>query len=342
MTILAAQAGPAEVRFAVFMACIAAAIGGGYVARRAGLLRPSWAGRIMSVAIVVCDAPIACLAIWHLDIPPGVWKVPAAGAAAGVATCLAALWVARLRHMAPADAAVFGLQGGMGNVGYTLGGCLCFALWGIQGLALEQMFCLMWPFFSFLFCFPVARHYGEAAGGPSPRVSGLAYAARTLWQSLTDIRSLPLYLATLGLMLNLRGAAPPQAIGQWHVLDVLMVAGVFMQFGGVGMTVEARRLPVFWKKSLGSAAIKFILSPLVMLAVALALGLSGEPLYVCLLLAAMPTALYSVLMANLFGLNKDLANATFILTHVICLGAILAGLAAWKIAGAGSLFTPGG
>jgi predicted permease len=46
------------------------------------------------------------------------------------------------------------------------------------------------------------------------------------------------------------------------------------------------------------------------------------PLAVCVLLAAMPSALYSVLMANLFGLNRDLANATFILTHAVCLAAV--------------------
>ena len=335
MAMLAAQTGPAEWRLVLYVACIVASAAGGYAGRRTGLLRPAWARRIMSVAIVACDAPIALLAIWHLDIPPGVWRVPVAGAVVGVATCLGGLAAARLRRMPPADAAVFGMQAGMGNVGYTLGGLLCFVLWGLQGLALEQMFCLMWPFFAFLFCFPVARHYGEAAGGAAGGAGGgvIAYAARALGRSLTDIRSLPLYLATAGLVLNLRAVVPPAEVRQWHVIDVLMLAGVFMQFGSVGMTVEARRLPVFWKKALGSAALKFLLSPLLMLGVGLALGLEGQPLWVCLLLAAMPTALYSVLMANLFGLNKDLANATFILTHAICLGAVAAAALVWKVGG---------
>ncbi|MEA3367774.1 MAG: AEC family transporter, partial [Planctomycetota bacterium] len=144
----------------------------------------------------------------------------------------------------------------------------------------------------------------------------------TLARSLTDLRSLPLYTAALGLVVNLRGVTPPAAIGRWHVIDVLMVAGILTQFGGVGMTVHARRLPVFWKKAAGTAALKFLASPLLMVAAAWALGLTGVGLAVCLLLAAMPSALYSVLMANLFGLNRDLANATFILTHAVCLGAV--------------------
>jgi len=211
----------------------------------------------------------------------------------------------------------------------------------------------MWPFYAFLFCFPIARHYGERAAGPvvrdslyyragaarEPQPPAWRYAASVLLRSLTDLRSLPLYMVTLGLVLNVRGVAPPEVIRRWHIIDALMVVGISLQFGGVGLTVEARRLPAFWKPALGTAALKFLLSPALMLGAALLLGLSGVPLYVCLLLAAMPTALYSVLMANLFGLNKDLANATFILTHAVCLGLVLAAIVVW---GAGGLRALGG
>jgi predicted permease len=101
-----------------------------------------------------------------------------------------------------------------------------------------------------------------------------------------------------------------------------MVLGILGQFGAVGMTVYARRLPGFWKAATATAALKFLAGPALMLGVAAALGLSGTPLGVCVLLAAMPTALYSVLMANLFGLNRDLANTTFILTHAVCLASV--------------------
>lgn len=318
-------------RLVLFLACILAAIAGGYAARKLRLVKTEWAGGLMSAAIIGVDAPIAWLAIWHLQMNREVWKVPAAGAVVGVVTCLVGLLIARRRRMAPADAAVFGLQGGMGNVGYTLGGAICLALWGMQGLALEQMFVLAWPFFAFLFCFPVGRHYGELASGleASPETSLVGYAVRTLWRSLTDLRSLPLYLATLGLALNLQGIRPPEAVRQWHIIDALMILGIVMQFGGVGMTVQARRLPAYWKKALGSAGLKFLVSPALMAATALGLGMAGMPLWVCLILSAMPTALYSVLIANLFGLNKDLANTTFILTHAICLAVLASVLLTW-------------
>ena len=322
---------PEHARLIVFLACIVTAGAGGYALKRLGWAKRQWAPRLMSAAIIGCDAPIALLAVWHLAIRADVWKVPVAGALVAVATSLVGLAVARARRMAPENGALFGLQGGMGNVGYTLGGALALALWGIQGLALEQMFCLMWPFYAFLFCFPIARHYGEraagAAGGPKP--SALRYAAGVLLRSLTDLRSLPLYMVTLGLVLNVRGVAPPEAIRRWGVIDALMVAGIFLQFGGVGLTVEARRLPRFWKPALGTAAIKFVVSPLLMVGTAAALGLAAMPLYVCVLLAAMPTALYSVLMANLFGLNRDLANTTFLLTHFVALVVIVPALVAW-------------
>jgi predicted permease len=330
---LAAQNGSADSQFILLTACIFAAIAGGYVLRRLGVVKPAWAGRIMSGTIVCCDAPIACLALWFLQVRRDVWMVPVAGLIAGVATCLTGLAVARWRKMPPADAAVFGLQAGMGNVGYTLGGVLAFVLWGIQGLAIEQMFCMMWPFFAFLFCFPLGRYYAERASGAHEGGGFVAYAVKTLGRSLTDLRSLPLYTATLGLTLNLAGAPPPEIAHEWHIIDAMMLVGIFLQFGSVGMTVRAGRMVPYWKKALGSAAIKFLVNPLMMLVVTLAMGMAGatdlRPMYVCVLLSAMPTALYSVLMANLFGLNRDLANTTFILTHAICFAVAIPTLCFW-------------
>jgi len=327
----ATEIGPDQTRFVAYMACIVAALAGGYLARRLGLAKPTWAKTLMSAAIILCDAPIAGLAVWHLTIRHGIWKVPVLSGIGAVLTCLVGLSVARARRMAPADAAVFGLQSGMGNVGYTLGGSLSFALWGLQGLAVEQMYCLAWPFFAFLFCFPLARHYGGRAAGEAPEQSRLPYAGRVLLRSLTDVRSLPLYTAMAGLMLNLRGVAPAAAVQRWHVIDALMVVGIWVQFGSVGMTVIARRLPIFWKRAMGTAALKFLVSPALTLVLGLAMGMTGMPLEVCLLLAAMPSALYSVLIANLFHLNKDQANATFILTHAICLGGVAVGAVAWRM-----------
>ncbi len=51
----------------------------------------------------------------------------------------------------------------------------------------------------------------------------------------------------------------------------------------------------------------------------------------------MVTALYSVLMANIFSLNRNLANATFILTHAICLAAIALASVVSKATGSPSL-----
>jgi predicted permease len=308
----------------MFLALIVAAASGGYVARRRGWGSPDWARPLMSWAIIGCDAPIALLAIWHLEIDADIWKVPVSGLLVGITVTLLGLTVARSRRLAPTEAGVFGLQAGMGNVGYTLGGLLCFGLWGMQGLAVEQMFCMMWPFFAFLYCFPVGRHYGDRAAGVNEKIPLTAYALRALGRSLADLRSLPLYCATAGLVLNLSTIVPPASIKSSHVIDVLMIVGICMQFGGIGMTLRASRIRTYWRFAAASGLMKFIVSPALMLGVAWAMGLRDMPLAVCVLLAAMPTAVYSVLIANVFGLNRDLANTTFILTHIVCLSVIAA------------------
>jgi len=73
-------------RIFVFLACIVAAGVGGYVLRRLGWAKGEWAPRLMSAAIIGCDAPIALLAVWYLTIRADVWKVPVAGAIVAVAT----------------------------------------------------------------------------------------------------------------------------------------------------------------------------------------------------------------------------------------------------------------
>jgi predicted permease len=316
---------PAGSRFLLFLGCIVGAMAGGYLARRTGLVKIEAASGIMSAAIIGVDAPIALFALWFLQIHAGVWKVPVAGFAVAVLVVLAGLAIARWRRMATRDRVVFALQAGMGNVGYTLGGAIAFAVWGLQGLSVEQMFCMMWPFFSFLFCWPLAHHYADPveAGDKGPRHADIAYALRILGRSMADLRSLPVYTATLGLVLNLLGATPPQRVADWHVLDALMVIGIFMQFGSVGLTVRVSRLAAWWKPALGAAALKFLLCPVLMLAAVLALGITGDSLKVCLMLSVMPTALYSVLIANLFRLNTDLANTTFLLTTIFCLAVVV-------------------
>lgn len=335
-TFLALSVGPAETRFGLLLACIVLAMAGGYAARRTGVLKPEWAGSIMSAAIIGVDAPIALFALWFLQVRADVWKVPAAGLLVAVVMVLAGLAIARWRRMPPADGIVFALQGSMGNVGYTLGGAIAFAVWGVQGLAVEQMFCMMWPFFTFLFCFPIAHHYAGSAAHPGSDglpVGDLRYAVRIFRKSLMDIRSLPLYLATLGLVLNLTGVPEPHRIVDWHVVDVLMVVGILMQFGSVGLTVQVRRLPAFLKPALGTAALKFVLSPALMLGATLAMGITGQALQVCLILSIMPTALYSVMIANVFRLNRDLANTTFLLTHLVALAVIIPAIALLARAG---------
>jgi predicted permease len=327
--------------FFILVGCILTALVGGYIGRRRGILNPAHIRRTMSAAIIGCDAPIALLAIWFLKMDADTWKVPVVGAIVGTIVCGLGLVLARWRRMPLTDAPIFGLQSGMGNVGYTFGGVVCFMAWGLQGLAVEQIFTMMWPFFAFLFCFPIARHYGElataAAGGEAqPAAPRWLIVLRILRQSLLDLRSLPLYAATAGVLLNLANSSqgdmavhlreavgtglfvpPREFVEKWHILHIVMIVGIFLQFGSIGMTVRASRILVYWKAALASAAMKFLVSPLVMLGLALAMGLGGMQLQVCVVLAAAPTAVYSILMANLFGLNKDLANTTFVTTHAI-------------------------
>lgn len=145
----------------------------------------------------------------------------------------------------------------------------------------------------------LARHYGKEQAERSPR----------------RLISLP-SLLTLPIAILLRDVPLPQPL----LLAVEFLANATIP---LVMLSIAFSLEVTMSKSIGPVStatlIKLAVAPLIAGLFGSLIGLSGAPLEISMLQAAMPTAMIAVILSVEYGLNKNLASAAIIFSILLSL-----------------------
>ncbi len=152
--------------------------------------------------------------------------------------------------------------------------------------------------------FWISAHYGERAGsGPS---------AGPMWRNLLLP---PTWAMAAGLLVNALGVdlpdgviRPLEILGAAVLPLVLVYAGLVIEWGGV------RRA---WRGVCTATVIRLGVSPLVALAVAAALGLEGDVLRTVVLMAAMPTAMMSLVIGGWYRVNTDVIAGSVVVTALL-------------------------
>lgn len=301
---------------------IAGSIAAGYGARRAGL-GERVARLLMWFVVIVPYTVVSFLAIWVLKFRAELIALPFFGItilAAGVGA--AVLFAGRLR-MARPQAGAFVLAAGASNLGFTMGGFVNFALFGEQGLAVAAMYTMYWEFGMVFVLYPVARHYG-GAGGRS--------FARLVLDNFTDVRALPLLAAIVGLTLNLTGVPRPTIVERSHAVDALIIGGAVVAFFTTGLRLHLGQIRLHRALYAIVAGVKFLLKPAVAAGLIGLMWLAGRPLTfppeaaawkVVLVQASTPTAIYAVVMSNLFDLDDKLASILFVVNTATYLAIVV-------------------
>jgi predicted permease len=262
--------------------------------------------RIMQNAILFLETPIFIYSFWILDLPRLRTYAPIPVISLLLMLSLVFLgrsWSRRL-FTDPLSQGSFVLASAFSNIGTTGGAFICYLLFGTQGLALSYLFLLPYPLVIFTLGFSLAKHYA------SPQRLGLFDYLRNLSANATSW--VPLAAMGLGLVLNLLHVTP------WRhaplAADVLIKTDLIVMFMAIGMTLEATALFQPWRAVAAIQILKFLATPLLALVLAvLAYGTwQTLPAKIILIEACMPPAVYSVITANLFGLDRKLANALWI------------------------------
>jgi predicted permease len=318
---------PETVKFLIFIAFSAASLIGGYVGRKSGKVHEESSRWIHWVTVVWIWPAAAVLSIWPLPIRPDTfWLIPIEVVLVAV-PAFAVIPIARRLGCDNRRIGVLAVAAGVGNLGFTLGGYLCFAFIEPREEALAYAIAQVsiMSAVAITVLYPLAQHYGpHGAAGGGIAVSPMRLVLRSLW----DVRAMQMYAAIVGVGLAALAVPFPRQVIDWHILDVVFFLGAFTGYFGIGLRLRLGDSTRYIREHLLLGAAKFLFIPALSLLLIWLISLTPYPLaptarQVILLEAFMPTAIQSVIVANLFHLDSRLASVAWVWNAVAFLVLVL-------------------
>jgi len=305
---------PPETRFAIMAACIYLPLGLGYASRRVGLLRADASKAISRTVVLTLESAVVLVGCWHLDLasPGRALLVPLIGALVSVGLLGAGLVGSAFFRHEGRQRGAFLLCALMSNIGMTLGGFLCYALFGMPGQSLAVAYTSHFLPVALLIGLMIATHYTTGT-----RASVGATLAGMARNPLVVVPNLAL---VAGVALNVAGARPPGWVGPANGIGVHAV--VCLHAYAIGLTLRLSRVAAYWREVAVIAFTKFAVGPLLGAGVVVLLGqwgaFDGLLWRVVVVEGAMPVAIFATIVSNLFDLDRDLANSAWVLTTLGC------------------------
>jgi predicted permease len=291
----------------------------GYAARKFAKVGEELAERLMTVVAVAGYSVIGLLAVWVTPLSGRDLLLPALGAVHVLVLTVIALAVGKAVAREPGEVGVFAITAGFGNLGFTMGGFVCYLLFGEPGLGLTSVYGIMWTPATILIMYPIARHYVGGLSKSLPRLLG---------ESLLDYRSIGLPLTIVGIALALTGVPRPAWVSSWRVVEILMFAVSGVAYFSVGLRLHLSHVPRIRGLIAALAGMRFVVGAGVGLLLATAPWLLGVPLSpltwkVFVVEGFVPTAVTSVAVANMFGLRPREASILFVTNTIMYMAVVL-------------------
>lgn len=277
----------------------------GWLARRLGVLRETAGPMLMQVVIYLALPALVLQIMVTSDLEPNLLLVPLVGFAVHGVLVVAALGAARLWKLDRPSTGALIVAGAVGNTGFF--GVPLIAASGanlsVAAAVMFDTFCtgiLTWTSTVW-----ISGRFGQVSVERAPMVS--------MWRNLLLP---PTWAMALGLGLNLGGVRslpevvdrPLTILGAAVLPLVLIYAGLVIEWDGI------RRA---WRNVGTVVVIRLVISPLVCLAFALAIGLDGDVLRTIVLMAAMPTAMMSLVIGGWFKLKTDVIAGAVVATTLL-------------------------
>lgn len=311
------------IKFIAFTSCCTASLAGGYVVRRHPAVSDEvstlWSRRFNFVTAVILFPGVGLIAVWNLPIEISTaWAllvIPVVVAVAGYGS----IPLSRRLGCVNDQMGVMTVACGQGNLGFTLGGYLCYSLLAPANIALAYAVAAVsvMQIVGVLSFFPLLAKWDPAPGNiPTP--------ARLIARTLLDVRGLLLYGALTGVLLAAFHVPYPTVIDRLGIKDALLFAGGFTAYFGIGLRLRWSDVTRYLPHHALVAAIRFLGIPLLTYGLILAIEALLGPLdpvarKVMIIESFMPAALITVLWASLFDMDVRLANAVWLVNTVLFL-----------------------
>jgi len=266
--------------------------------------------RLTRVGLIYLDPLNIILALWAAKLHDSrLIPLPIIGLSMALLAAVPAVLWTRRRRTPPRRAGVLVGASMFSNLGQTFGTFMCFVLAGERGYAAGTLFTLyFYPTFYTLGLLIGRRYASETTLSP----------LRYIGDAMRDPANRnPVLAVFVGLALGLLG--PPRPGFLEPVPNLVVPSTTFVYLTAIGMTLNFGRVRHYLPHSAAMGLVKFVYTPLLGLAFIWAYSFLQPPdvidKQVILVQAFMPTAIFSLIMANLFDLERDLANTLWLLTN---------------------------
>ncbi|MDU4961008.1 MAG: transporter [Sporomusaceae bacterium] len=291
-----------------------------------GLLcrRQGWGSRdlfqqMITINICVIYPVLSVLTLWALPLQPALIWLPLIGLLLCAIPGLAAYWRLRGKFCSDLDKGSYLLSAILSNT-TTLGGLCAFILYSETGYAYAQMIVMLQNVVMFMICFPLAQYYYQKSIGSS--LKGLTFSSLFI-----NRNQLPVVGMAAGILLNLSGLIRPAALAP--LLDPLVHIGAWTALIPIGFAIDTAGMRCYYTTLLDLLPIKFILTPVAAYWLSSLFIHDEIILNTIVILAAMPTAINSIIAVQIHKLNVNIAAAAFVLTTAAFIGIELPALLVW-------------
>jgi predicted permease len=291
----------------------------GNLCRYQAKLNEDFFRRMIVVNICGISPILSILTLWVLPLNYSLIWLPVIGVLLCVIPGIAAYFRVKNKFQSELDKGSYILSAILSNT-TTLGGLCAYILYGEVGFASTQMVVMLQNVVMFMFCFPLAQYYYQKSVGGN-------FSKQSLSAMFMNRNQLPVVGMAIGILLNVMGTVRPTFAG--IVVDPLVHFGAWTALIPIGYAIDTAGMREYYSGLLDLIPIKFILTPLAAYMIASLLIADEIILNTIVILAAMPTAINTVIAAQLHKLNVNIATAAFVLTTAVFIGIELPALFVW-------------
>lgn len=337
---------PRAIEFFALAVVSALSILAGYVSRKRGWLHEDASRTVHWYTIVVLWSFAGFFALWHLDPDPANLWVLAIEPLLVVIPAFLIIPLAKAIGLKRNQVGVLALAAGLRNSGFALGAFLAYAILPVGSLLREQvgpdgilapdkadalsisalayglLIVMTMSMAVVIFLFPIVQHFaGHHEGGAS--------LGQLIYKSFVDWKAMLFYASAAGIALAYAKVPAPPIVEDWYILKALIFLGSAAAYFGIGLRLHIDHLRPHAKSHALVAAVKFLATPVLtcaLLFIARNLGLAPPPgmLEQSFMLAAfMPTAIQTVIVANLFHLDARMAGSVWLVNTVLFIVIVL-------------------
>ena len=279
-------------------------LGLGWWLHRRGLLNEARASRLVRFIVIGLSPVALCLSFWRLDLRRfEPWLLPFLGTLISSATLLPALLYCRRAKLTAPQTGSFLTCAFFSNLGY-LGAFTAFALFGEVAYGLCTLYMIYFTPCFYTLGFSIGSRYGHPA--TSTRL-GTAFNG--------ELRLYPFIGMVVGSVLSLARVPRPVPLEWLNQTCIPLGTALYLLTIGSQLTLTSPR--AWLRPCLVMSGIKFLYTPLVAWGLLSLFRIQGLPRFIVLLQASTPVAVSPLILPLLFGLDRKLANALWLLTTLI-------------------------